>query len=169
MTRISREYFHLPDSPQLTIIEEDGRTFLNTNAKKYDVIIMDVFHDYFVPFSLTTKQAVEAMRRSLTKEGVIVVNISSAISGPNNMFFASVYKTYSSLFQSIRTYKVYPAPTDAIQTIIIVASNTPLSSNTKSLNPAVNSLLSSEIPRPINANAYILTDSYAPVETMLVP
>jgi spermidine synthase len=80
MEKISQEYFFLQESPNLHIIHTDGRYYLNTSEKKYDVILSDAFSGLrTTPFQLTTIEAVQAMYNRLNDDGVVVENLISAI------------------------------------------------------------------------------------------
>lgn len=169
MTKIAKDFFYLPNSKRLTTIEEDGRIFLNTNVKKYDVIVMDVFHDYFVPSQLVTQEAIKHIERSLTENGVVITNIISGISGPKSVLLASIYKTYKSVFSTVDIYKVYSTPDQDLQSIIIVAYQWEDTKNISKESGIYSKLLQTKIPVPSESNAQLLTDNFAPVERMLLP
>jgi spermidine synthase len=70
---VAHRYFHL-DSPNVHPVASDARYWLNTQAGKYDVIIMDAYRQPYIPFHLTTKEFFSEVRDHLSPGGVAVVN-----------------------------------------------------------------------------------------------
>lgn len=125
MTEIARRFFRLRDDPRLTIIHQDGRTFLNSaETAKYDAVLMDAFSSLFsVPYQLTTLEAVQEINRVLTDDGVVIFNLGSAIQGPASHFLQAEFATYKQVFPHVFLFKVNPdRPDDQLQNLIIVAS-----------------------------------------------
>ena len=79
MTEIARKYFGLQENPRMNIIHQDGRIYLNGNAKKYDLIFIDAFNSFSsIPFQLTTIESVRKTFESLADVGAVFVNIISS-------------------------------------------------------------------------------------------
>lgn len=70
---IGREYFDM-NEPNLNVIVQDGRYFLSTSDKQYDVIGIDAYRQPYIPFHLTTREFFQQVRDHLTPNGVAVVN-----------------------------------------------------------------------------------------------
>ncbi len=167
MTAIARKYFRLQDDPRLSIIHEDGRTFLRrSDSAKYDVILMDAFGSLFsVPYQLTTVEAVLEMRRTLRDDGVVIFNLGSSISGEASRFLQAELATYRSVFPTVQLYKVNLEYEDTyLQNLMIVASASPITRETTSPDPELESLLSHRYTDDLPATAQIITDDLAPVE-----
>lgn len=165
MTDIAKKYFTLTDNSRLKTYTQDGRIFLNKNMKKYDVIIIDVFGNNFIPFSLTTEEALLKIKLGLSHKGVIIVNIISAIEGPKNSFFLSILTTYRTLFPETHIFQVEDVDKREIQNVILVAFNgkpVPLQDSTLELA----NMLKMEISLEHVPDGIVLTDGYAPVESM---
>jgi spermidine synthase len=82
ITELAKKYFRLRDNPRLTILHEDGRMFLNRSEKGYDVIFGDAFSSQFsIPYQLTTAEAVQRKYDILNDDGIVILNIISAIEG----------------------------------------------------------------------------------------
>ena len=127
MTAIARQHFGLVDSPRLRIFHEDGRVFLNKAPEAaYDAVMMDAFGSLFtVPHHLTTIEAVRRLHAVLNDEGVVILNIGSAIRGPASLFLQAEMATYQAVFPHVHLYKVRPeARDDRLQNLIIVAAKT---------------------------------------------
>ncbi len=165
MTEAARKYFNLQDNPNLQIFHADGRVFLNQNTTKYDVILVDAFTSlYSVPFQLTTVEAVREMEKSLTENGIIIVNLISAFEGEGAKFLQSEVKTYKEVFPNVilfkaRAEKPENVPQNAIL-IVTKANNLKFESN----DELISTLLKNRYDKPLGSSLPILTDDLAPVE-----
>lgn len=79
---IARQYFYYTDPKNVNMIFEDARTYVNKSEQKYDAILVDVYSDSSVPFSLMTKQYGQQIERLLADDGVVVVNMIAGPHGP---------------------------------------------------------------------------------------
>jgi spermidine synthase len=70
---VARRYFHL-DEPNVHPVVADARYWLDTQAKTYDVIVMDAYRQPYIPFHLTTREFFSEVRGHLAPGGVAVVN-----------------------------------------------------------------------------------------------
>jgi len=70
---VAHRYFHL-DEPNVHPVASDARYWLNTQAGRYDVIIMDAYGQPYIPFHLTTREFFSEVRSHLNPGGVAVVN-----------------------------------------------------------------------------------------------
>jgi predicted membrane-bound spermidine synthase len=77
VARVGREYFGLTD-PRINVIIEDGRYFLRTTDKRYDVIGVDAYKQPYIPFQLTTREFFAETKAHLNECGVVVVNVGRA-------------------------------------------------------------------------------------------
>jgi spermidine synthase len=165
MTEAARKYFNLQESPNLQIFHEDGRVFLNRNTTKYDVILIDAFTSlYSVPFQLTTVEAVREMEKSLTENGVIIVNLISAFEGEGAKFLQTEVKTYKEIFPQVVLFKAKPEKLEHIpQNIILIATKAKVI-NFESNNEEISALLKNRYDKTLDSSLPILTDDLAPVE-----
>jgi spermidine synthase len=167
MTQIARDYFRLEDNPNLRIFHEDGRIFLNQAADKrqYDAILLDAFGSvYSVPYQLTTREAIQKMHGSLTDDGVVILNLISAIESGGSLFLQAEYKTFAEVFQHVYLFKIESEKPDNIaQNLILVASKSGKLSLERN-DPEISALLQKRYEKPLNLTAPILTDDLAPVE-----
>jgi spermidine synthase len=165
MTEAARKYFNLQDNPNLQIFHTDGRVFLNQNTTKYDVILIDAFTSlYSVPFQLTTVEAVREMEKSLTENGVVIVNLISAFEGEGAKFLQTEVKTYKEVFPQIVLFKAKPEKLESIpQNIILIATKANVV-NFESNDELISVLLKNRYDKPLDLSLPILTDDLAPVE-----
>ncbi|MFZ1701092.1 MAG: fused MFS/spermidine synthase [Pyrinomonadaceae bacterium] len=167
MTEIARRFFRMKDDPQINIIHEDGRMFINrTDGGKYDAILMDAFGSLFsVPTHLTTIEAVKHFGRILKDNGVVIFNLGSAINGPGSRFLNAELATYKKVFPNVYIFKVnFDYPDEKLQNLIIVASKSSTPFERLTSDPQIASLLEHRYTNEIPITTNILTDDLAPVE-----
>jgi spermidine synthase len=75
IANLGKQYFGLDDLPNLNIIVEDGRYFLNRTHQQYDLIAIDAYRQPYIPFQLTTKEFFEEVDDHLTENGATVINV----------------------------------------------------------------------------------------------
>jgi spermidine synthase len=166
ITALAKEHFGLHDHLLLNIIEEDARTFLNRNTEKYEVILCDIFNsNYTIPFHMTTQEAARRIKASMTPDGVVLVNILSAIEGDRGRFFRAIYATYASTFPKVMAFAVdNPHDPSGWQNIIIAAFASEAEPPVLSADMEFASMLANRIQTPIAHDLPPLTDDFAPVD-----
>lgn len=78
---IAKKYFEYKSPSNVTLHFADARSFINESSKRYDVVIVDIYNDTSVPFSLMTREYGEAINRLLTVNGVVGVNMIAGQQG----------------------------------------------------------------------------------------
>ncbi len=174
MTELARRYFRLENDSRLSVFHEDGRTFLNrAPSNVYDAVMVDAFGSLFsIPHQLTTVEAVREMHRVLRAEGIVIINIGSAISGPGSLFLRAEYATYKRVFDDVLLFKVRPdRPDEELQNVILVARKTgssllcsPCPDLADSPDDDISRLLSTRYTGDLLPTQPVLTDDLAPVE-----
>ncbi len=165
LTEISRSYFFLRNDPRLNIYHEDGRTFVTRSNEAYDVVFLDAFTSAAtVPFHLTTVQFTKQVRRILLSDGLLLVNVLSAIEGPQGRLLRALYRTYRSLFEQVCIFPVDdPVESTVPQNLIIVALKgrqpAALGSEDEELGAYLEHRWQGDIPEDLP----LLTDDFAPV------
>jgi spermidine synthase len=164
LTEIAENYFNFKLASNHKILNEDGRTFVNTTQKKYDVLLLDAFTSiYSIPYSLTTKEAVQKYYDLLNPEGVVIVNIISGISGEKAMFLRAEYKTYQEIFDQVYLFSINKQKETEVQNLVIVgikSKQKPVFKSDLAYGFYLDNLVTSEI----NTDLPVLTDDYAPVD-----
>ncbi|KKP57535.1 MAG: Spermine synthase [Candidatus Moranbacteria bacterium GW2011_GWF1_34_10] len=169
VTELAKKYFRLADNPQLNIYHEDGRMYLNRTQEKYDVIFGDAFSSYYsIPHQLTTQEAVRKNYEILNDDGMVILNIISAIDGEKGKFLRAQYQTYKSIFPQVYLFLVGSA-TDGgeFQNIMIVALKSNKVASLTSSDQEINEYLAHLWKKPIPKDLPILTDDYVPVDYYL--
>jgi len=76
VTEAGRRYLGLDDNPRLTVIEADGRPWLELTDERYDVIVVDAYHQPYIPFYLATEEFFRLTRERLAPGGVLALNVA---------------------------------------------------------------------------------------------
>ena len=74
ITELSREYFQRNGKENVTTY--DGRAYLQSVKKKYDVIMIDAYQDITIPFQMSSVEFFRMVREHLSEDGVMVVNMN---------------------------------------------------------------------------------------------
>ena len=169
--RIAHDYFAYVKSEKTNIIIKDGRDFINRNKHKYDLIFIDAYNANTIPFQLTTKEFYQKVRDSLKPAGVVSINIAN-LGKPE--FIASELKTIKSLFPNFAVF-VCPNDSNYVPFASIERKIDPEKKAEKvdkimhlsySMQDIVKTRMSGDDFKEMTEKAIILTDDYAPVETM---
>ncbi|MBD5558301.1 MAG: fused MFS/spermidine synthase [Desulfovibrio sp.] len=123
MTESARRWFGLKDDPRLTVRHEDARAFLNRQQEAFDLVFVDVFNSHYsVPFQMGTVEAARALRRAVAPGGALVMNVISAVDGPDGRLFRGIWHALAQAFPEVRVYCVgNPAHPERVQNLMLVA------------------------------------------------
>jgi predicted membrane-bound spermidine synthase len=105
---ISEQYFGYRNPENVSLIFDDARTYINEAKKQYDVVIVDVYGDTTIPFSLTTTQYADRLAALVRPEGKLLVNLIAGDSGPCRDVFSTLHAAYDTQFP----YAVYKGQPD---------------------------------------------------------
>jgi spermidine synthase len=103
ITDLSHKYFALPES--IPTVTYDGRAYLNSDDRKYDVIMVDAYQDITIPFQMSSVEFFTLVKKQLNPEGVMVVNMNMKSDGEDgiNEYLSD---TISSVFPNVYTVDV---------------------------------------------------------------
>jgi predicted membrane-bound spermidine synthase len=165
VTQIAKKYFYFKPDPRLSIFSQDGREYLNSNKKKYDVIFNDAFGSVSTPFQLTTKEAVQEEYNSLNDDGLVLSNVTSSISGDSGKFFRAEYATYKEIFPQVFVFLPSKVPgSGEIQNIVLVGSKSVKPFDFKTADQRFSGYLGGLWKGPVETDVPVLTDDFAPAE-----
>ena len=161
---LAYDKFGLPEDERIACVEFDGRAYLR-GAGKYDIIMVDAYRDVTIPFQMSSIEFFDEVRKHLTDDGVMVVNLNM-YSSTENSIDKYICDTVASVFDT-----VYVA--DRGSNRIVFASNeTNILDRFRDSFPRSGHELSS-ILHSVNARlqsyeggSLILTDDKAPVELL---
>jgi len=183
----ARRYFNVNEDLRLRIFNEDGRIYLMKSEKKYDLIVLDAYSRTYVPFHLMTLEFFREVSRDLKPNGIVISNLISSLTGPYSELFKAECNTAKQVFSNVYVFQAggYTAQ-DAkdygmVQNLALVATKAP---NRYSKEELIVKAGTTPIIRIVDFHEYvrtlvedewvttshiILTDDYAPVETLLNP
>ncbi len=166
---LARQYFHM-NEPNLNVIVQDGRYFLQTTSQHYDEIGIDAYQQPYVPFQLTTVEFFREVRAHLTPNGVAVINAGRTCCD---------FRLVEALAQTMRAAfsNVFIIDTQRFENSLVIGTNAPASLNNFYINSALmtNPLLKSVAEASMTyghmreektTNIYF-TDDRAPVEQLI--
>jgi spermidine synthase len=74
---VGLEWFGMGENPNLSIHDADARPFLRRTDERYDLIVVDAYHQPYVPFYLATREFFELARGRLRPGGILALNVAS--------------------------------------------------------------------------------------------
>ena len=74
VTEVGEEYFGL-ENPNMEVFDEDARPWLRAADPVYDVIMVDAYHQPYIPFYMATREFFELVRDRLAPGGMVMINI----------------------------------------------------------------------------------------------
>lgn len=182
---VARLDFYLEESPKIRTVAADGRTFVrNAPHGHYDCIVLDAFTiGGRIPFHLVTQEYFQLCRQKLAPGGVLVMNINSAVRGPNAAIFHSMYKTIDQAFTGVDAFAIgwqYGLRDQSTNVILVAVNEDEPISSYQWINLASQYKSASYVGRqnvetmvrdrltalPNMEAAATFTDDYAPIETM---
>ncbi len=101
VTRVA--YSHLGLDPKLGVVAHhmDGRQFVTEKAEKgkYHVVTLDAVNDFSVPGHLLTKECNEAVKQTLTDDGLYLVTVIDDVA--NGKLWKAAYRTLKESFPHV--------------------------------------------------------------------
>jgi len=101
----AQQYFNLTEDPRLETHIMDGREYLDTTNRTYDLIILDAYKKDKVPFHLTTQEFFQLVHDRLDQDGIVLSNLIATPSGPGSEFFRAEYRTIDAVFQHVQAFR----------------------------------------------------------------
>ncbi len=168
LTKLAERFFRLEKDPRLNIYHQDARVYLNNTPKKYDAILWDAFGSYYsIPYQLTTLEVAQKKYDLLTENGVVILNVIWNLKGDKAAFLESEYLTYKRVFPNVFILPTRTMSPDQTQNIMLVAVKNPKNVPNTISNPLHAQYLSKRIYLDIPKDTKILSDNYAPVDSMI--
>lgn len=103
VVEVARQFFGLNENETLKAYAQDGRQFIEERPSTYDIIFLDAFGSDSIPYHLATREFLQAVRRSITAEGVVLADVW----GPgSNRLYPSMVRTYQEVFDELYILEV---------------------------------------------------------------
>lgn len=171
MTAAARKWFELKDDPRLDIIHGDARIFLNGNREKYDLVLVDVANSHgSMPFHMATEEAFGKLRAAVAENGVLMMNLVSAVEGEKGRLFRSIWPNFRKSFRNAEIFMVNdPGHPEKIQNLMLVGSDGSLSpagtgKRLAAERAEIRGMLERRYRGSVKEDVPPLTDDFAPVE-----
>lgn len=163
ITEIARKYFYLDklikdynieENHRLNLINEDGRTYLNNNTKKYDAILNDAFSGKSPAKTLTTLETIKKIKESLNEDGLYLSNVISSLDGEKSKFIKAEVNTLRKVFKNVYIIPcIKSRDKNESQNIMVISTDQDIDfSDTYNLE--------------IDKDEIILTDNYCPIDNL---
>lgn len=154
LENISAQYFEYSRPSNVTTYAEDARAFINKNEKEYDAIVVDVYSDTAIPFSLSTQEYVEQVAKGLRPNGAIIANIIGANSESCAPMLGALHAAYTSKLPDSALFAMIEPTLQQRQNIVAVYGK---SLDWLDTTEASNVIIDKHQP---------LTDNFAPTERL---
>lgn len=163
VSEVGYDYFNMARD-QLTTHTADGRYFLHTTDKKYDLITIDAYRQERIPFHLATGEFFQDVHQHLSDRGVAVINVfhsEDARGAPE-----ALAKTMNQVFANVYTVDDPDFP----ENTLVVGSDHPRQDNTGEVPEVWRARVKRVVSRTAanmrsaEGSGPILTDDKAPVE-----
>ena len=76
VTAAGRRFLGLGDNPRLHVATADGRLYLETTRRSYDLVVIDAYRQPYIPFYLATKEFFALVRSHLRPGGLVALNVA---------------------------------------------------------------------------------------------
>jgi spermidine synthase len=119
IVELGRKYFNMNEQ-NLHVIVQDGRSYIRSTSKKYDVIGIDAYQQPYIPFQLTTQEFFSEVRAHLTATGVAVIDAANANGD---------YRLVEALAQTMHAVfpNVYIIDAQSFMSSLVIGTNAPTS------------------------------------------
>lgn len=183
VTRVA--YSHLGLDPKLGVVAHhmDGRQFVTEKAEKgkYHVVTLDAVNDFSVPYHLLTKECNEAVKATLTDDGLYLVTVIDDVA--NGKLWKAAYHTLKESFPDVAVTfpkgAFDPARPEALgkSVIVLYAAGRPIEPADWAVMMQRQTgggsgvyVVPAEVTEGLLARdkRIVLTDQYAPVDNLLM-
>lgn len=124
LVAIARQYFNYDDPKNVTIITTDARTYVNQTDKQYDIVMIDVYGDTHVPFTMLTREYGHRIAKITKPGGLVVANLLAQTKGECRTLLLALEAPYRSHFANTE-YKIQH-PDNSRSNMVTVYSNRPI-------------------------------------------
>lgn len=166
ITNLASKYFKLPNT--IKVNTYDGRAYLNSENKKYDVIMVDAYQDITIPFQMSSKEFFTIVKNHLVKDGVMVVNMNMHTEKKGNIT-QHLSDTIANVFNKVYTVNVDGSTNRELFATQNMEAAKTFEQNTRELrNSELKTLMyniEDNMDTYVKGN-YLLTDDKAPVELL---
>lgn len=169
--RIAQDYFDAPLDLKVIIADARGYVRVVSGEKRYDLIFLDAFNSFSVPFHLTTEEFARETSILLAPDGILMANCINILAV--GKFLSAYVNTVQRVFPYVEVYTPADTSFDQRSTFVVAASWEPLRMDLlrDRSGEVVAKRVSASQMRDLKARngSVRLTDDYAPVENFIAP
>lgn len=110
---LAKSHFGFREDARMRAHAADGRAFVESAAMPYDIVFLDAYGAEDVPYALTTREFMEAVRRATHPEGVVLSNVWGREVNP---YYDRMIATHRAVWGGVA---VIEAP-DSVNKLIVV-------------------------------------------------
>lgn len=157
------------DDPRIKPVVMDGRIYIQSTSRRFDVVLMDAYRQPYIPFHLVTEEFFREVHERLNEGGVLAVNVAS-VRGVSKDLAAMIYRTMKEVFDTV----IWVQATTSNDVIFAMKSPTDPTLAATRLERGYDTVAYDQIrtryrkkimgPVPGWEEARLLTDDQAPVE-----
>ncbi|MCR4951504.1 MAG: fused MFS/spermidine synthase [Solobacterium sp.] len=128
----AREYFYLNElyatygTERLATITAEGREYMETCGKQYDIIMLDAFIGELPAFSLFTAEGLAAEKKCLKKGGWIIANLPGMIETEDFPLTYDFVHTFAQKFSFVSLLRQESFSSEDECNYIVIASDEPV-------------------------------------------
>jgi len=97
---VAAQYFYFKEDARQIVHLVDGRKFIEQSKDKFDIIFLDAFTAESIPYRLTTREFLEAVRARTADGGLVCANLWDGRSD-----YPDILKTYAAVFPELHVLK----------------------------------------------------------------
>lgn len=97
--------YDLEHSDRLSFIADDGRHYLQTEEKKYDIILNDAFNGFEPAADLCTLEACRLIQKRLKEGGMYLCNVPGYAEAEESLFLKGCMRTLKEVFPHVLAVK----------------------------------------------------------------
>ena len=97
---VASAYFFYKEDARQVVHLGDGRKFIENSKDEYDIIFLDAYSATAVPYALSTREFLEAVKKRLAPGGIVCANLWDMA-----VEYLSMLKTYADVFPEIHLLK----------------------------------------------------------------
>ena len=106
LENISQQYFGYQSLPNVKLIFNDARTYIQRTNQRYDVVLIDVYNGGEIPYSLLTAEYGNELARIVREDGLVVANL---IAGLNNTPCRELFAAFDVVYRRTWPHAWYAA------------------------------------------------------------
>lgn len=120
---IGKKFFDYNPSAKVEVLIEDAYLYMEANSQQYDLILVDLYDNFSIPFVFLSSKFAIMLQRSLSIKGVVAINCIASLEGKFTGPLANIVSVWG---ENIGHVQLYRAGREvfywAQQNIIVIAS-----------------------------------------------